>query len=349
MFKPSEEKKDYRCPRCAAQWTQLEVLDSVGPMGFLCHRCGGPLVREDPTAGDNTGSEKQVKLAAQFARVLKLLEEIDNATIPKNDFETALSLQLPIQRNNVNPVRDTVPLEGNRGPPAAVKGLNQPIAQDLTVDLTSSAEKTAAEKAAEEDRKAAIAAQNVLPVWHTQSTVTSGADPSIKNDPVLGSGGLSADIKDEKPGEDGKVSITTAVVDESDQLAAYYAGMAQEKEKEEREDREAEESSEDDEDDEDDFEDIDINATPTSSQSNLKAEETVALKPPPNAMTQGNDLASESGSSAPGSVASTPGGAMDTDGPVVKRVKVEEANGGAVGSPAVPDEDDEEADFEDAL
>lgn len=352
MFKPSEEKKDYRCPRCKAQWTQLEVLDSCGPTGFLCHRCGGPLEREEATAGDTTGSEKQVKLAAQLERVLKLLQDIDNATIPKNDFETALSLQIPVQRNkDVNPVRSTVPFETGRGPPAAVKGVNKPIVQDLTVDLTSSAEMTAAERLAEETRKASVAAQNVLPVWHTASTVAGGAstgtksEPSVKHDLSLDVEGLSSNPKLERAGEDDKISVL-AVADEGDELAAYYARMAQEQEKEEREDREAEESSGDE--DEEGFEDVNMDPTPSGPQSNTKREEDISPKPPPNSAVQGNDPVSDSGSSAPGSVASTPGLAPENIGPASKRLKVDTVDGDVVGSQVVSDEDDE-AEFEDAL
>ncbi|KAI4169823.1 MAG: hypothetical protein LQ343_005372 [Gyalolechia ehrenbergii] len=353
MYKPSEEKKDYCCPRCKAQWTQLEVLDSCGPTGFLCHRCGGTLEREEPTAGDSAGSEKQVKLAAQLARVLTLLQDIDHATIPKTDFETALSLQIPVQRNkDVNPVRITVPLEISHGPPAAVKGVNQPVVQDLTVDLTSSAERTAAEKASEENRIASIAAQNALPVWHTQSTVAGGPSastdvtPGIKRDSTV-----TAISKTEATTEDDKTTITTAGIDESDELVAYYARMAQEKEKEEREDREDEEESSDDESEGDEFEDVDIKATLSSSHSNLKGGEIADLKPPPSGMSrENNELVSESGSSAPGSLASTPDVAADSNSPVAKRVKVEAANGsgGSEAKPPVSDED-EEAEFEDAL
>ncbi|KAL8723307.1 MAG: hypothetical protein Q9225_000359 [Loekoesia sp. 1 TL-2023] len=361
MFKPSEEKKDYCCPRCKAQWTQLEVLDSVGPTGFLCHRCGGPLEREEPTAGDNTGSEKQVKLAAQLERVLKLLQEIDNATIPKNDFETALSLQIPVQRNkDVNPIRNTVPLETSRAPQTTVvKGINQPIVQDLTVDLTSSTEKTAAEKASEEDRKAAIAAQNALPVWHTHSTVTAGGSAAatdttiadLKRDPALAAAAAdSTKIQAAAAFEDdNKTTTITAPLDETDELAAYYARMAQEKEKEEREDREDEEESsgveDEEEEDDDEFEDVGIvDPMPsTSSQLNLKEEETgnLNLKPLPNGMSQEyNEPVSDSGMAV-----------VDNDGPAAKRVKVEEAANGStdvVGNAAVSDED-EEAEFEDAL
>ncbi|KAL8681115.1 MAG: hypothetical protein Q9186_002767 [Xanthomendoza sp. 1 TL-2023] len=360
MFRPSEEKKDFFCPRCKAQWTQMEILDSVGPMGFLCHRCGAMLEREEPSAGDASGSEKQVKLAAQLDRVLKLLQEIDNSTIPKNDFETALLLQIPVQRNkDLNPVRSTVPLEASSGRPAAVKGINQPVLQDLTVDLTSSAEKTAGEKLDEQQRKAAIAAQNVLPVWHTHSTVTaispmevrSGKEPDSDSD--LTNGAINTSAKAETAEEDKKNGIK-ATIDENDELAAYYTRMAQEKEKEEREDREDEASSavddeeEEDEEDDDDFEDVGIDPTPSSLPPNLQVH-TGNLKPPPASSEPAEDLASESASSAPPSVASTPAGALDDDHPLAKRVKLEVANGSeAVATRPVSDED-EEAEFEDAL
>ncbi|KAL8858499.1 MAG: hypothetical protein Q9178_004997 [Gyalolechia marmorata] len=367
MFKPSEEKKDFYCPHCKAQWTQMEILDSFDPVtGFLCHRCGHILEREEHTAGDATGSEKQVKLAAQLERVLKLLQEIDNATIPKNDFETALALQIPVNRNkDVNPVRSTVPIEAHGGAPTAVKGVNQPVLQDLTVDLTSTTDKTAAEKLAEQQRNAAIAAQNMLPVWHTQSTVTASS-PTISH-PRTGTDGDSSlplvplsGPKVEAVEEDKKNGIISTT-DENDELAAYYTRMAQEKEKEEREDREDEASSavdddddeeEDDDDDEaEEFEDIGINPAPSeSSQSNLKVEKTGSLKPAPGGASPIKDLASESGSSAPPSVMTTPAAAPDEDSPASKRVKVEAVNGNddVPGTQAVSDED-EEADFEDAL
>ena len=347
----------------------MEILDSFDPVtGFLCHRCGHVLEREEHTAGDATGSEKQVKLAAQLERVLKLLQEIDNATIPKNDFETALSLQIPVNRNkDVNPVRNTVPIEAHRGAPTAVKGVNQPVLQDLTVDLTSTTDKTAAEKLAEQQRNAAIAAQNMLPVWHTQSTVTASS-PLISHPRTGTDGDLSLPLvvpssgpKVEAVEEDKKNGIISTT-DENDELAAYYTRMAQEKEKEEREDREDEASSavdddeddddeEDNDDEEEEFEDIGIHPAPSeSSQSNLKVENNGTLKPGPGGTSPIKDLVSESGSSAPPSVTTTPAAAPDEDSPASKRLKVEAVNGNddVPGTQAVSDED-EEADFEDAL
>ena len=126
MYKPSEEKKDYFCPRCSARWTQLEVLDNVGPLGFICHRCNGVLERDEESAGDKGGHEKQSRLMSQLAGMLKLLQQIDSEIIPNNDFDTAFSYAVPVQRNHfVNPVRPTVPVESGRAAPSSVKGLTQ--------------------------------------------------------------------------------------------------------------------------------------------------------------------------------------------------------------------------------
>lgn len=352
MFKPSEEKKDFYCPHCKAQWTLMETIDSSDPTGFLCHRCGQTLEREEHTAGDATGSEKQVKLAAQLERVLKLLQDIDNATIPKNDFETALLLQVPVQRNqDVNPLRSTVPIDAPNGTPAAVKGVNQPALQNLTVDLTSATEKTASEKLAEQQRNAAIAAQNMLPVWHTQSTVTG----NLPIHPQAGTridGDSSSVAKLDMVEEDKKQGITPTT-DENDELAAYYTRMAQEKEEEERQDREDEASSagdDEDEEAEDEFEDIGIFPAACVSQSSLKREETGTVKPRPGGTSSAKELVSGNESSAPVSVTTTPTATPDDHLPGGKRVKLEGINGNEdlPGIQAISDED-EDADFEDAL
>ncbi|KAL8707142.1 MAG: hypothetical protein Q9220_007779 [cf. Caloplaca sp. 1 TL-2023] len=344
MFKPSEDKKDYCCPRCKAQWTQLEVLDRVGPLGFVCHRCGGILEREERTAGDAIGSEKQIKLAAQLSRVLKLLQKIDNTTIPKNDFEMALSLQIPVQRNrDVNPVREMIPVDATQRFPTAVRGINMPIVQDLTVDLTSSAEKTAAEKASDESRKALIAAQNALPLWHTQSTVPVGPSVDPDSEPLL-TNGISTALQAESVGHDAR--LAASIRDESDELAAYYSRMAQEKEQEEQEHEDK--ASSDDDDSEDDFEDVSIDVTSSSSQSNIKAEEKGTFSSPASISARANDPVSESGSSAPGSTATTPAASLDDKGDVTgKRAKIEATNGS--GTPQEISDEDDEAEFEDAL
>ena len=349
MYKPSEEKKDYNCPTCKAQWTQLEVLDKVGPMGFECHRCGGLLEREEAKDGASTGHEKQSKLMSQLDGLLKMLQQIDAEDIPNNDFDTAFALAVPIPRDEtVNPSQHFRPLATVGGPPAAVKGDVQLVAAQLDVSVTTNSERTAAEKAADAQRKADIAAQNVLPVWHTNSTVTGERMVADRKDSEQSVNGSSL-LKEEE--EDKKDSNGL-----NNELATYYAQLAKEKEQEAREDLEADESSsDDDDDDEGDFEDVGIGGsglgTPSSSMSaDINASQTRPLN--------GNVYrkASESGSSAP-THASTPTdtGAVgeDDEAPIAKKVKFEsQVNGIKPSAEAEVDKDsdeDEEAEFEDAL
>ena len=343
MYKPSEEKKDYYCPQCSAKWSQLEVLDRVNLEGlFECHRCGGILEREEPNAGDSTGHEKQSRLMSQLEGMLKLLQQIDAEEIPNNDFETAIAHAVPVQRDpNTNPARATVPVNGLNGPPTAVKGLTQNALAPLDVSVTAGSEKTAAEQAAEAKRKATIAAQNALPVWHTTSTVTgqltsNGQKPGEQS---VGDGEL---IKDED--EDNKDSTKL-----NEELKAYYDQMAQEKEKEAREDREADESSDE---EEDEFEDVGI-ATgnkdgPSRSFSPNNVEDQSSFS-----QDIGKPKDSESGSSAPVTNTSTPAalnGTQDRDAaPAIKKVKFEHEDGEEGNKSGKDSDEDEEAEFEDAL
>ena len=265
MYKPNEEKKDYHCPRCNSQWTQLEVLDKIGITGeFLCHRCDGILERDDVSAADMAGHERQSKLMAQLEKLLKLMPQIDSQTIPNNDFETAFSHAVPVIRDEgINPVRKTEPLDARKGPPTAVKGVAQAPAAPLEINLTTSSEKTAAEQAAEAKRKAEVAAQNMLPVWHTASTVT-GETTALGNKERerLASGINLATLSQEDPDDKKEGTVL------NDELEAYYAQIAQEKEKEAREDASSDSEADDDEEgEEEEFEDVGIGASSAATPS----------------------------------------------------------------------------------
>ena len=351
LYKPSEEKKDFYCPRCKSQYTTLQVLDSVGPMGFICHRCGGILEEESRAAGSSSGHEKQSKLMSQLERLLKLLQQIDSEDIPNNDFEAAFAVMVPVQRNElINPIRATEPLPFGKGPPTGVKGVTQNLTIPLEISLTTSSERTAAEQAAEAQRKADLAAQNVLPVWHTNSTVTGERTANARDhERQVTNGGPTSFPKAEDDEKKGGNIL-------NDELAAYYAQMQQEKEKELREDREADASSDGEEDD-DDFEDVGIGASVAAS---LASSAPNGLKPAPY-RSSSKKRESDSGSSAPGTNISTPVGsglvAEGVEGGLAaKRVKREsqEIEGQdmkqAAGNGAENDSDeDEEAEFEDAL
>lgn len=377
MYKPSEEKKDYFCPRCSARWTQLEVLDNVGPLGFVCHRCNGVLERDEESAGDKGGHEKQSRLMSQLEGMLKLLQQIDSEIIPNNDFDTAFSYAIPVQRNHfVNPVRPTVPVEPSRATPSSVKGLAQNTTPQLEISLTTSSEKTAAEQAAEAQRKAAIAAQNVLPVWHTNSTVTGETttlgtkEASLKRE--RNTNGSSASVLKQEPDEKKETNVLNA------ELAAYYQQMEEEKAREAQED---ESSAAEDDDGDDDFEDVGLNtsgvATPSSSAPTAtlpNGNGTKVLSATNGVKRSRQESESESSAPVTGTVTPADSGPVLTSGTAtatvvgatdgrdeeedrarVKRVKVgnvEKGGGGGVGTGTEKDSDEDEegeVDFEDAL
>lgn len=353
MYKPSEEKKDFHCPRCKAQWTELEVLDRPVLEGFECHRCGGLLERkEELDAGDSTGHAKQSRLMDQLFGLLKMLQQVDSEDIPSNDFDTAFSHAVHVERNIVvNPGQQRVTFNAPEPPPAAVKGMMpQLVAAQLDVSVTTGSERTTAEQAAEAQRKANIAAQNILPVWHTTSTVTGETTVAGKKDGEQQVNGRAL-LKEEE--DEKKIST------EDEQMAAYYAEMRREEDIElerKRVAREQEAASEDE--DEGDFEDVlaaSRNGTPSSSMSEN-------WKGPPVSQTNGSvkRKGSESGSSAPATNTSTPIGSgqaiEEGDGPVLKKVKFENRKNGASAVKSEAEEqvdndsdEDEEANFEDAL
>ena len=340
MYKPSEEKKDYFCPRCKAQYTQLEVLNMASLSGFDCGRCGNPLEREELKDGASTGNEKQTKLASQMEGFLKMLQHIDLEVIPSNDFDTAYSLAVPVQRNEeTNPARMTVPLPALNGPPTAVKGMTQVSTAPLDVTVTTSSERTAADKAAEAQRKAAIAAQNTLPEWHTKSTVTGQSTVAVRKDSELQTNGTAL-LKDEDEDQKDGNKI-------DDELTAYYAQMAQERENEAQEEADSD-------DEEGDFEDVGLNGSAVGTPSSSVSAE-------PNGRPNGilKRKSSESGSSAPITSTSTPAASGvppdEEEVPVAKKVKFEskeiavETSGAAEDQANKDSEEDDEAEFEDAL
>ncbi|RAH70442.1 putative transcription factor TFIIE complex alpha subunit [Aspergillus aculeatinus CBS 121060] len=250
QYTPSEERKEYVCLRCGAEWTELDVLSLYSEEGFECQNCGAILERTEDVKGtegiDRTGHEKNSKLMNQLDPMLKLLKQIDSVEVPPNDFDTAWDHKVDVVRNQqTNPTRASVVVP-SKNHPESVRGNTKTDATALEISLTSSEEKSAAEQAAEAARKAAVEKQNALPVWHTHSTVSTAAGSNL---PLVKTETDDADIKpiikdedeDRKPDVDGL----------DDKVAAYYAEMEREKALQAQQDA----SSDDDDDDEDDEDD----------------------------------------------------------------------------------------------
>ena len=318
----------------------MEVLNNRNDTDFICQRCGHALEREELVDGASTGNEKASKLASQMDKFLKMLIQIDNEVIPNNDFETALSLSVPVQRNQeTNPKISSVPVSVPKGPPVGVKGVTQATAVPLDITITTTSESTAAEKAAEAKRKIEMAARNQMPEWHEKSTVTG--EPSIvKKDNELPPSGISFTKEEDVDLKDG--------VKEDDELAAYYAQIDQERENEAREDAES------DDEEEGAFEDVGVGVSAIGTPSS-------SMSADPNGRQNGGvkRKESESGSSVPVTATQSPNPSVTVSGydepPLVKKVKVQGGENGIRHDSAREDrekevsDEDEEAEFEDAL
>lgn len=334
------------------QYTQIDVLPLLNANHeFDCGRCGNLLEREERGDGASTGTEMSTRSASQMKPFVDMLRKIDNEIIPANDFDTAFSMAIPVQRNEDTYAKaTTVPVEVPRGLPNTVKGMTQIAAGPLDITLTSNAERTAAEKAAEVKRKAAIAAQNTLPEWHAKSTVT-GESVAVRKASEQLANGASLLAEEEEDQKDGNKL--------DDELTAYYAQMAEEAENEKA--KEDDPDSEDEEEEEDDdFEDVGLKASAVGTPSSSISADPIA---PRTSESNGHlkRKESESGSSALITNTNTPVASgivvEEEEGPAAKKVKFETPENGTaninVETSAVEkpdnDSDEDEADFEDAL
>ncbi|KAB8242528.1 transcription factor TFIIE complex alpha subunit [Aspergillus flavus] len=316
QYTPSEERKEYICLRCGAEWTELDVLSLYSEEGFECQNCGAILERTEDVKGaegiDRTGHEKNSKLMAQLDTMLKLLKQIDSVEIPPNDFDTAWDHKIDVVRNQAtHPTRAAVVVPSKKQ--EAVRGNTKTDAGALEISLTSSEEKSAAEQAEEAARKAAVEKQNALPVWHTHSTVSTGAGSlnTVKTE-------TDVDVKSEiKEEEDRKPDLDAL----DDKVAAYYAEMEREKALQAQEDSSSAEEDSDDFDEE--FEDVGgVSASDTASPA-IGGAGAGPTSAPTNTTSTGikREFDTDSGTSAPQTASATP--SATDEGPAAKRVKVE--------------------------
>lgn len=319
--------------KCKADYATMDVIDSVGPDGLICKRCGHLLTDasdiEGGTGADRTGHEKNAKLMAQLDKWLKLLQKIDSVEVPQNDFDTAWEHKIEAPRDKtVNPLRQSVAVASSKA--NAVSGIRTSKVDEsaLKISVASTEEMSVAEKAEAEARKAAFEKQNALPVWHTESTVATGVtSTSIKTDPTSG-----LPVKSENGDADIKPDISKDQME--DEMAAYYAQLAREKEIEAMASTPEEDSS-DEEEEEDEFEDVASGGSTPKLEVPVKSEMTA---PSPGMLNGGSSLKRE---------LSADGFGGDGD---MKRVKIEDTgmngNSGVKAENGDSEEDDDD-DFED--
>ncbi|KAI0407338.1 hypothetical protein F4802DRAFT_553326 [Xylaria palmicola] len=246
--KPANEKKEYFCRRCHAEWTQMEVLDKVDPVrGFICHRCDDILIFDpEREAG---GHEQSTKLNNQLRFITDMLPKLDAMVVPENTFETAHAAARPVVRDATNQAAPSIVVE-SMAKPTAVKGMANTGPQSIAVDITELEGPTEAEMKAEQERKEKIAQSNALPAWHLQSTVTgasyvgAGAAPAAKTD----------DEDEKKPTDQIDDSMHSEEVSNLFEMLARQ--QAEEARRKEAEVEDSDEEGGDDDGDDEEFEDI---------------------------------------------------------------------------------------------
>ena len=236
-------------------------MDNIDPLSgsFLCHLCEHPL---DPVNEDLQENESKMRLNTQVAAIEALLREIDQANVPENDFDTALSLHLPINRGDAHPDRPSRIAEEVKPSIAGSKGLAlapDKVKVQLEDDVSAKPDPEAARIKREKEAK-----QNALPEWLTRSTVsgdmtTAGAkELREQREREAHAGGLSVDDAADDKRLGGTPGRDDAVMD--DYWAAYRA---------EQERARIQEEEDEDEEDEDEFEDV----PPGTGVPDIKVEE----------------------------------------------------------------------------
>jgi transcription initiation factor TFIIE subunit alpha len=339
---PTAEKKELVCPRCKSQYTSLEAMDHMDYTTGIrsCGKCGHQLEDVDEDARTNE-NETMKRLNSQLEKILGLLQQIDQTTVPENDFQTALSVAKPINRKEDNPGQQRTEVVDlpNRNL-QSTKGLDikpEKIAVQVQDDEEIKRENAANDAAARREKEAR---QNALPDWIAKSTVSGDitavgakeqrlkhereANAAVTRD---GDSDEKKPLKDED--EESKMKEYFAELEKANALAAAAAKS----------------EDEEDEDDEDDFEDVDVTGTGANGTP----------------MRNGNGVNGSRGSASGMNTPNINSSNASDDERDAKRVKSEAAatsssaqsNVGpakpAQDTPAVSDDDDEEdgLDFED--
>ncbi|KAI1759935.1 hypothetical protein GGR53DRAFT_114546 [Hypoxylon sp. FL1150] len=261
------EKKEYFCKNCGREYSQMDVLGSVGANGFICARCKYTLTFDpDRQAG---GHELSTRLNNQLKFITDVLPKLDTAAIPESTFEAALDAAVPVVRDAANQVAASIAVDPVK--PTAVKGMANMGPSSIAISITDTDGPTEAEKEAERARKEQVAQMNALPSWHTTSTVTGLSFSGNANSIAA----AQADEEDVKLADD---FATNSAHDK--ELAEVFAMIQQNQQPE------AEEEDDDEEEDEDEeFEDVAAGSTPagqkrpaSSSAGDTPASERAAKK-----------------------------------------------------------------------
>ncbi|KAK4191657.1 transcription initiation factor IIE subunit alpha [Podospora australis] len=177
IAQPQDESKEYFCPHCKAQWTQMEVLDSVSSRGFTCQRCDSVLERSKEEQAP--GHQQLSRMNNQFMFMTNMLQEIDKGSVPECTFDKAIAIARPIVREATHEVLASIPVDTGLNKPSAVKGLANTGPKTMQVTISDGNEEQ--ENIENRKRKERMLRENALPSWITDSSVAATSIGSTSN------------------------------------------------------------------------------------------------------------------------------------------------------------------------
>lgn len=171
VARPTDENKEYSCPHCGEQYTQMEVLDSVSASGFVCARCGTTLERSKER--EAPGHQKLSRMNNQYKFITDLLQQVDKQAVPECTFDKALAVARPVVREATHEVLASVPVDPIGHKPSAVRGLANTGPKTMSVTIKAADDEEEAQESRK--RKERLLRENALPVWMTESSVPAGS------------------------------------------------------------------------------------------------------------------------------------------------------------------------------
>ena len=192
------KRKDWRCPRCKAEYEELDILDKVNEDGFYCDRCGTTLKQNEQAARtnmDRANHEKIRRLNDQLKKFDDMILKIDRTDIPENDFQSAMDRRKYVPRPTGSGRTESSEssyitlTRHNQNTKKHVPGLVK--SENLAVDLTTSEDQEREEAERQANRRQQLAAQNQLPDWitntlHNNSGGHTTSSSELREDGTIG-------------------------------------------------------------------------------------------------------------------------------------------------------------------
>lgn len=219
-------ESQYVCPRCGRKYSTFDaasLLSSDG-MCFECLDCGSTLQEETNSGVDENGEEnaKYARLMQQVDPIVLVMKAVDQIHVPENTFNIALANAIP-PFDDAETSADYPNLAPTHLSAGTDLQTTTAASRDLKVELSEIQEGHSADEIA---KRTAQQAQNALPIWHTQSTVSGelthagSRQTAVQPDHVSSFSRLVEDV--EKKNKE-KIKADAMDAGTEDQIAAYYA------------------------------------------------------------------------------------------------------------------------------